>query len=62
MLPSFTRGAVGINFQIIRVNLDLDIIINFWIDKNSSKRSMAPFVGIKGEILTNSMNTRFLAQ
>ncbi len=47
MLAAGPLGTVGINAQIARINLDLDVVIDQRVDKNRGERGVAPALGIE---------------
>ena len=48
MLPAGSAGAVGVDPEIGFIDLNLDGVVNFGINEDRGKRSVAAGVGIEG--------------
>ena len=59
VLPAFARGAVGIDTQILLVDIDLDRVIDFRIDGDGRKRRMSTLCRIERRDANEPMYTGF---
>src|SRR6185503_15870503 len=59
MLAAGTCCSIGIDTEIFVLNIDLDVFIDFWINKQGSERGVAPGSLIKGRDPHKPVNTSF---
>src|SRR3546814_11573366 len=62
VLSAGAAGAVGVDPQVGRVDIDFYRVVDFGIDKDAGKRCVAPVGGIKGAFAHEAVHARFGAQ
>src|SRR5204863_4337082 len=59
VLPAGPRGAVGVDAQILVEDVDLDRLVDHWIDPDRGKAGMAPRSGIERRDAHQAMHAAF---
>ena len=62
VLTARTRSAVNVNTQVRRVDIDINIIVNFRVDKRRAERRMATTAGVERAFTHQAMYTGFSTQ
>ena len=62
VLTARTRGTVNVNTQIRRVDIDIDIIVNFRVDKRRTERRMATAAGVERTLTNQTVYASFSTQ
>src|SRR5437868_13476072 len=62
VLAAFAAGAVGIDLQIVRLDIDFDAVIHLWNDKDGCERGVTPRSLIKRRNADQTMDADFSSQ
>ncbi len=62
VLTTRSRGAVYVDTQVGRVNLDFDVVVDFWRDKYGRERGMTTVAGVERALTHQTMYTGFGTQ
>ena len=57
MLAPGASGSIGIDSQILVLDNNVDLVVNFRVDKHRSKGSVPSFVGIERRNADQTVNT-----